>query len=148
MSLLHLNVLPILHYELIFFPLFFFLDVKLQKGVETFWDTLSAHVTPLYLDLYFHRNNSKLDKKKKKKKKKKPSYMMYSQCPGGHSYMLVDISCLTLDPPFPRQSYHQWPPFPSVHNQWSLWVQFCNEFYKEIKTLCALCAHFDKICNF
>ena len=57
---------------------------------------------------------------------------------GGHSHMLMDIKCLSIDPPFLRRPYTQWPPF----------LHFCIKFYIKIAIFCALRVHFETFNDF
>ena len=59
--------------------------------------------------------------------------MKYAIFSMGHSYMLVDIDCLSLDSPFYADLTPDDPLFSSVHTQWPPFFHFCEEFYVHIR---------------
>ena len=88
----------------------------------------------------------------KKKKKKKKFIWIIIACSGGHgghSHVLVDIKCLSIDPLFFTPTLHPMTPFfHSFHTQWPPFFHFCIKFYIKIANFCALRAHFEKFNDF
>ena len=75
--------------------------------------------------------------------------MKYAIFSMGHSYMLVDIDCLSLDSPFYADLTPDDPLFSSVHTQWPPFFHFCEEFYVHIRDFRGvLCVHFEKTIDF
>ena len=67
---------------------------------------------------------------------------------GGHSHMLVDIKCLSIDPLFYADPTPNDPLFSFSPHPMTPFFHFCIKFYIKIANFCTLRAHFEQFYDF